>query len=235
MERTAGTVVAFYLAAVAPAPKCGGSVQADRVSSVTPFRASLMGPPRPVPSLQKKRRKNARRIQLQRDRMQAYFENAKFLAWCLAAQAGAVVGFFIGVAPTGSQTSARPSAHLPSAHVTDMSLAKQATVSVMRMRMSTIDVGLRLGDAIDPFQATGTPLRPQAPPSTARRGPCLATAPAAAGASGAGAFWRRRGPPDRAPRPPCRTASRATQAFAGLFAGQRTACSLSVEGMEICI
>jgi hypothetical protein len=46
----------------------------------------------------------------------------------LAAQE-AVAGFFIGVAPTGVQASARPSARLPSAHRTGMSLAKHATVS----------------------------------------------------------------------------------------------------------
>jgi hypothetical protein len=33
---------------------------------------------------------------------------------------GAVAGFFIGVAPTGVQASAHPSARLPSAHVTGM-------------------------------------------------------------------------------------------------------------------
>ena len=32
-----------------------------------------------VPGQQKKRKKNARRTQLQRDRMQAYFESAKFV------------------------------------------------------------------------------------------------------------------------------------------------------------
>ena len=53
-----------------------------------------------------------------------------WLTWGLAAQAGAVTGFFIGVATTGAQASARPSARLPSAHVTGMSLATHATVSV---------------------------------------------------------------------------------------------------------